>query len=111
MLPGFATASIVRERAQLVDDGHGNEEFDWSGDLDRLPIDGCSVQPGVTAEDAQHRDAALIAFTVWAPAGIDVESTDRVSLSGTPFEIDGEPERWETGILDHTKLYLKRWEG
>lgn len=107
---GIMQQSVTRLRPTFTRDSHGNDSEDWS-DPASLLIPGCSVQPGVTSEDRQNRDTTLIAFTVIAPAGIDVLSTDRIVYSGNTYEIDGEPERWETGILDHTNLYLKRWEG
>lgn len=102
--------SVTRLRASRVPDDRGNQVDDWSTPT-TVAIPGCSVQPGVTSEDRLNRDTTLIAYTVIAPAGIDVLSTDRIVYSGQTYEIDGEPERWETGILDHTTLYLKRWEG
>lgn len=111
MLPSFATATIVRQRATLADDGHGNQVPDWTSPAE-LPIAGCSVQPGATVEDRQNRDSVLIAFTVYVPAGSDVLATDRIRIGSAVFEIDGEPERWETGLsVDHVKLFLRRWEG
>lgn len=106
----FATQTITRQRPMLVDDGHGNQIPDWSNP-DSLDIPGCSVQPGASQEDLINRDATLIAYTVWAPAGADVNAGDHVTFGSTIFEVDGEPERWATGILDHTKILLTRWEG
>jgi hypothetical protein len=107
----FATQMVTRLRAAMVDDGHGNMVPDWTMP-DTLAIDGCSVQPGASQEDLVNRDASLIEYTVWMPAGVDVLATDRITIAGRdPFEIDGEPERWETGILDHVKVLLKRWVG
>lgn len=111
MLPGFAAATVTRERATLVDDGHGNLAESWDSP-DTVEIVGCSVQPGASTENLQNRDTTLIAYTVYAPADADVVATDRILIGATPFAIDGEPARWSTGLsLDHMVLLLKRWEG
>lgn len=110
MLASFATQTVTRLRPAYVDDGHGNMVPDW-GAPDELPITWCSVQPGVSQEDRVNRDASLIAFTVWASGDVDVTATDRVEYNGTIFEVDGEPERWQVGFLNHTKFFLKWWVG
>lgn len=76
-------------------------------------VPGCDVQPGATAEVLEHANAALVQWTVQAPAGIDVESTDRVRYRGVVYAIEGEPARWPspTGALAHTTLALKKWKG
>jgi hypothetical protein len=111
MLPSFASQSILRERAALVDDGHGNQVRDWTSPS-VLSITGCSVQPGTTAVDRLNRDGVLIQWTVFCPAGADVLAGDRIQLAGgLRYEIDGEPLRWQFGVVDYVVLYLKRWEG
>lgn len=76
-------------------------------------VEGCDVQPGATAEVLEHANATLVAWTVQAPAGVDVESTDRVRYRGVVYAIGGEPARWPspTGALAHTTIALTRWKG
>lgn len=109
MFPGTLT-TLVRERPTFVDDGHGNEVADWTAP-DSLAIDGWSVQPGLSAIDAINRTGVLISFTAWGPVDADVRALDRIQYRGKPFVIDGFPEVWDLGVLDHTKIFLKRWEG
>lgn len=110
MLVSFATQTVTRLRPSFTDDGHGNMMPDWDTP-DTLDIPGCSVQPGLSQEDRVNRDASLVAYTVWAPPTADVHALDRVQFAGTVFEVDGEPQRWMVGFLNHTKLFLKRWDG
>lgn len=98
------------ERAPEIDDGHHNKIRDWDHAVTH-DVDWCSIQPGATQEILQGRDATLIEYTVFAPDGADILSTDRVQLDGKPFSINGEVIRWQTGILDHTVVFLQRWEG
>lgn len=106
----FATQTITRVRPTTTTDAHGNEAADWD-DANELVIRYCSVQPGATEEDLQNREGVLIQWTVYAPAGADVRATDAVDFQGVRYAVDGEPKRWMTGILDHTVIALRRWEG
>lgn len=110
MLPSFATQTVVRQRASTTEDVHGNQVPDWNSPTS-VTIGGCSVQPGATEEDLGGREAVAIRWTILAPAGVDVLATDRIVVNGVPYSVDGEPARWGTGVLDHTKIFLKRWEG
>ncbi|POH63954.1 hypothetical protein C3B59_10445 [Cryobacterium zongtaii] len=112
MLPSFARQAVARVRYPMVDDGHGNLTPNLD-QPDEQTVEGCSVQPGASAEVLAGRDAALIQFTVYAPAHADVLASDSVRYNGALFSIDGEPARWPsaTGTLDHVVFLLKRWEG
>lgn len=112
MLPSFATQTVTRLRAPLVDDGHNNAVPNWSA-ATSTPITGCSVQPGSTDEVLENRDTTLIQWTVYAPSTADVLSSDRISYLGVEYEIDGQPAAWPSpsGALDHKVLLLKRWNG
>lgn len=110
MLPSFATQTVTRQRPARVDDGHGNVVDDWTTP-DVLVIDGCSIQPGATAETLINRESVLVTFTVYLPPGSDVQAGDRLLIDGTPQRIVGEPERWQTGILNHVRVTTSRWVG
>lgn len=121
MLPSFMTKSFVRKRFPLVDD-HGSQVIDYSaGDYDDEQHDGYSapdtatfygsVQPGTGTEDLVSRNGAEIVKTIWAQPGADVKASDIISLSDGEYQVNGEPERWETGVMDHVVIRLSRWEG
>lgn len=108
----FQRESLLRQRPQYVTD-HGAQVADWSLPTSDASIAGWSVQPGTSAEDRVNRDGALIQWTCFGPAGADVQADDRIVYDGKQYAIDGEPSAWKspTGSLNHTVLYLKRWEG
>lgn len=106
----FATQTLTRRRAPVTDDGHGNQKPNWGAATD-TPLHGWSIQPGTVAADRVNRDGARIDYTVFGPPDADVEATDRFLIDGAVYVTDGPPQRWATGILDHTVLYLTRWEG
>lgn len=110
MLPSWASDTITVERAPLVDVGHNDLQPDWENAVPH-DVEGCSVEPGASQEVLAGRDATLVRWTVHAPAGADVLSTDRVIWAGDPYGVDGEPLRYGVGIADHVVVALKDWKG
>lgn len=110
MLPSFASDTIVRVRAVTVEDDHGDLSRDWATS-DRVTISGCLVQPGASQEILDNRESVSIAWTVYAPYGSDVVSTDRVEFEGVTYPVSGEPLRWRSpsGQLSHVVIALERW--
>ena len=104
--------TITRNRPATTTDRHGNEIPDWGNSAD-LPIGGCFVQGGVSQELLGGRDAITVAWTVYAPAGVDVTGTDEITWQGTRYPINGEPMRIQspTGALSHTVIELRRVNG
>lgn len=110
MLPSFARQTVTRLRPGYTDDGHGNQ-IPGLDDAEPLTITGCSIQPGTSTEDRTNRDTIGITHTVYLPAGSDVQANDYLAIDGTAYRVVGEPERWNTGVLNHVRVYLQRWEG
>lgn len=110
MLPSFASDTITVQRAPLADVGHNDVRPDWSQAVEH-DVDGCSVQPGASAEVLDGRDATVVRWTVFAPAGTDVLASDRVVYGGGTYEVDGEPLRHNEGVSDHVVVALKDWRG
>jgi hypothetical protein len=109
----FAHAFIIRLRAVLISDGHGNTVPDWSQPPDELGIGNCSVQPAATQEVLTSRDTVMDQWTVYAPRFADVLATDRVRWNGIDYEVMGQPAAWDspTGGLSHIQFLMQRWEG
>jgi hypothetical protein len=34
-----------------------------------------------------------------------------LTVGGDDYRVVGEPERWETGVMDHVRATVRRWEG
>jgi hypothetical protein len=109
--PGRATVTILD--APLADDGHGNDERDWTGpNVTRRPVRGCDVQPGPSMEFLLGRDSVLVAWTVFAPAGTVVNAYQHVEWRGVEYTIYGTPEDWQTGQpSDYVGILLQKWAG
>ena len=109
MLPSFMTREVTRRRYPLVSD-HGNQVRDYQAAPDVAVFYGC-VQPGSGTEDVVNRNGAEIVKTVWAQPDSDVQDDDVVVLPDGDFRVNGVPERWDTGVLDHVVVHLSRWQG
>lgn len=107
-----ARHTIARERPQMVDDGRGGTEPDFTG-AESVDLSGWALDAGNTLTDEQNRDGALIQWTARGPFLADVQRHDRITVFGEPFQIDGAVRRQPgpTPTTSHTILLLKMWEG
>lgn len=69
------------------------------GPDESFDLDGCVVTPRESApqvggEFQQGRDTVIVGWTVYAPHGSDVRTTDRVVVRGVVCEVTGEPGHW-----------------
>lgn len=108
---GFAADTIEVVRPTFVKD-HGRLIANVELPESETPVTGCSVQPGDGAELTANRQSTEALWTVYAPASIDVRSTDAVRWRGDLYAVDGQPARWSspTGGLDHVVVKLKLWK-
>ena len=112
MTRSFYNKPVSRVRAPLVDDGHGNTDYDWANAV-TSSVGGWGVSAGGTVEDLNRRDGVQIAYTIRGAYDADVEASDRLILFGVEYEIDGGVMRQPspTGLTSHTIIKLKRWAG
>lgn len=108
----FATQTITRRRASTVDDTYGSTVLDWTSP-DDLDITDVTVQPVYTDEaaDGAARDVVQRRWLVVGPVDMDLTATDRVVFGGEVYQVAGAPARYETGILDHSEVYLIDFRG
>lgn len=109
MLPSFMANPVERKRYPLVSD-HGSQVRDYAASPDVATVYG-SVQPGTGTEDVVNRNGREIVKTVWLQPGSDVQDDDVFALPEGDFQVNGEPERWDTGVLDHMVAHLSLWKG
>ena len=114
-LPSFMSKPFTRKRYPPVID-HGAASRDYTATPTTATFYGSiqpgSIQPGSGTTDMVNRDGAEIVKTIFAtdPAA-DVRHFDVITLADGDYFVNGEPERWETGILDHAVIQLSRWTG
>lgn len=110
--------SIVVVRAPLAPNARdGTLERNWAA-ATRTTVSGCSVQPFKLAEklnfeDNREREFARTALRVFAPAGTDIESTDRMEYAGKTFDVFGHSGSWNdfTGTQHHVAFVARLREG
>ncbi|MFD9150588.1 hypothetical protein [Streptomyces diastaticus] len=69
------------------------------GPITDTPIPGCVVAPRaetpqVGGAEQQARDTVIVGYTVYAPAGSDVLTTDQFIIRGEVCEVTGWPGDW-----------------
>lgn len=90
--------TVTRLRATAVTDPYSGEATgeDWTTPS-TLTIDDCAFNPGVSSEPVQNaRNAVLTRPEVYAPAGSDILSGDRLVVRGDTFEVQGRPQDWRS---------------
>lgn len=109
MLPSMMSRqSFTRKRYPLISD-HGTMTPDYSATPTTATFRG-SIQPGSGTKDLVNRNGAEIVKTIFT-AATDANHLDLIELADGTYWVNGEPQRWETGILDHVVVSLSRWVG
>lgn len=113
-LPSWARETVTRLRAPYAEDRYGNPAStrDWAL-ASELDIPGCSVQPMVGDEVLGDRDSIAHRWILYAPPGVDVVPTDRISHRGTTYEVQSDIRRWTgaTGAVDNVQMEMERIDG
>lgn len=74
------------------------------GPLTETPMAGCVVAPRaetpqVGGDQQQARDTVIVGYTVYAPPGSDVLTTDQFRIRGAVFGVTGEPGDWGRNVF------------
>lgn len=86
---------VTRLRATTTTDGHGNVNRAW-GSAVATTINGCAFAPSASSEDNSNRALVEADAILYVPSGTDLVSTDRVTVRGTTYDVDGQPEDWRS---------------
>jgi hypothetical protein len=94
--PYGETIRILRTGASPGRDPRGQP---LPGPDESFDLGGCVVAPRaetpqVGGEQQQARDTVIVGYTVYAPPGSPVRTTDRVRIRGETCEITGWPGDW-----------------
>lgn len=78
------------------------------GPVAEVPVPGCVVTPRaqtptVGGDQQQARDTVVVGFTVYAPPGTDVLTTDQFRIRDQVYEVTGEPGDWRASPFTGTK--------
>lgn len=90
----MVTVALGSETLDILRPAATDPFGDPSGGGTEFRLEDCSVQPRSSTEDTAGRDTVIAGYTVWAPAGSDVRSSDRVRWRGEVYAIEGRPGLW-----------------
>lgn len=111
MLPSFMKAREYTRKRYPVTDDHGTARVDYTATPTTATFWG-SVQPASNGKaETINRNGAEVIKTIFSPPGADVHHADLIDLSDGTYWVNGEPDIWEVGILDHVVIGLSRWIG
>jgi hypothetical protein len=95
-LPFGETITIVRSGPSTGRDDYG---VPIPGPDTEIDVKGCVVAPrpeniriGTAAQ--QGRDSVITGWTVYAPPGTEIRTTDRLRIRGSLWEVTGETADW-----------------
>lgn len=88
--PYGTTVTLVRRVLLPAKDAYGNDQ--WS--TTQTPLTGCAVWPTGSVERQQGQDVVTTGLTALLPAGTVVAATDKVTVAGLDYEVDGDPARF-----------------
>jgi hypothetical protein len=81
---------------------------------DRIEVRGAYADAG-TSEDTTSRGATVASTALlYLPYGTDLQRTDRVEVRGRTWEVDGDPQPWQsplTGTRGVTQANLRSVRG
>lgn len=109
------TVILHRQMLATEPDGDGNDVYTD----DPQTIEGVGVAPrdgnGTSGnENTQGRETVIIGLTLFLPAGTRVAATDRFTVRGDPYEVEGQPEAFLspfTGLNPGLPVAVKRVTG
>lgn len=111
--PFGETVTVLRAPVGALDD-YGNPVDDWAVATSTL-IAGCALAPRYEAESGgADNPAVIVGFQLYAPPGSDIRATDRITVRGATFEVQGQPGEWSnpfTGVDFGVEVALSRVEG
>lgn len=105
--------SVTVKRASATTDTYGNATTSWASPTTVATVRGRLVQTSSSESPTTDRDAVRTTARLYLPAGTDLRSRDRVTLSGKTWEVSGDPwtPRGSWGVLGLLQADVYRVEG
>lgn len=106
-LANLLVHDVTIRRPGTTTDRYGANVKDWSAATD-TDVDGWLAQTSAAEVNDLGREGERSDWTLYVPAGTDIEAGDRVIWGGTTFEVDGPPNRaWTPRGEHHVEARLK----
>lgn len=112
-LSSLLSIPITIKRAGSSTDRYGNANIDWAHPTLTTVSGWLDINQRRMEEDDKNRSGGEMDGSAYLPAGTDVESTDRLLIDGSTYEIFGIPApiyRPGWGV-HHIECRIKRFEG
>ncbi len=74
-------------------------------------LEGYGVTPAGSQESAGEEKVITTRFRVSGPVTALVREHDEVTWNGTTFQVEGEPQTYVGGVLDHTEFFINEPKG
>lgn len=106
-------STVSRLRAVTSTDGRGSQIRDWAN-ASSAEIEGVFLAPASSGEGHNDsRESVGKGWSLFSLNPLDLLATDRVQANGLTFEVDGEPEAWDSpwGGISGVTAKLTRVEG
>ncbi|YCK83517.1 hypothetical protein M1D89_09940 [Arthrobacter sp. D3-18] len=100
MFPLANGETVVRERAQLVNDTYSGEatKRDWSEPA-TIDIEGCAIAPSSSVEtQTENRNTVSTAMSLYCAPGTDVLPQDRIRARSGLWQVEGEVADWHNAL-------------
>jgi len=110
--------SVIVVRASFATSTRDNSQYrDWAN-ATQTTISGCNVQSFILSEKLlqeknAEREFIQQVYRVWAPAGTDVQFSDRIIWRGVEYDVLGVPGVWNhiMGPEHHRDFMIRLREG
>lgn len=96
----FGEDAVFQRRVQIGTDGGGNPIYDW---VDQVTLLGCAFDPGGSVEPAPAGalDRIITTPTLYTPYGSGVIGSDRCTLRGILYEVEGHARAFRNPMSGH----------
>lgn len=87
----FGLPITITSRTRSGTDAYGNPEWTETS----TTVTG-AFAPSAGSESTNHQDQVVNQPQAFLPYGTAVDSTSKLTINGTSYEVDGDPEHWSS---------------
>lgn len=95
----------------VVTTGEPDDDGVPTEDVVERAVPGWNVQPVGTNESLGDAEVVTGRWRASGPLTEWLQAGDRLRWRGTAYRVDGEPQHYRGGSLDHTEVVLIAWKG
>ncbi|UYG15767.1 hypothetical protein BRM3_08925 [Brachybacterium huguangmaarense] len=74
-------------------------------------LEGYGVTPAGSQESSGEEKVITTRYHVSGPVTALVREHDEIAWNGTVFQVEGEPQTYVGGVLDHTEFFINKPKG